>query len=57
MEAFWMVLISCVIGTVISSVISCLPGLHIYNVMGAMVLGLIALEAGGTVVPPKYSFR
>lgn len=53
MEAFWMVLISCVIGTVISSVISCLPGLHIYNVMGAMVLGLLALETGGTMVPPE----
>ena len=45
MEAFWMVLISCVIGTVISSVILCLPGLHIYNVMGAMVLGLLAYYA------------
>ena len=44
MEAFWIVLLSVVAGTVVSSVLACLPGLHIYNVMGAMVLGILALE-------------
>ena len=41
MSAFWMVLLSVTAGTVISSVLACLPGLHIYNVMGAMVLGIL----------------
>ena len=51
MSAFWMVLLSVTAGTVISSVLACLPGLHIYNVMGAMVLGILAQAAAGSPIP------
>ena len=51
MDGFWLVLISVVAGTVVSSVISCLPGLHIYNVMGAMVMGILALEGTSWAIP------
>ena len=51
MDGFWLVLISVVAGTVVSSVISCLPGLHIYNVMGAMVMGILALEGTAWAIP------
>ena len=51
MSVFWIVLLSVLAGTLVASVISILPGLHIYNVMGGIVLGLIALNKAGTVVP------
>ena len=51
MAPFWTVLLSVLAGTVISSVLACLPGLHIYNVMGAMVLGILAQAAAGTPIP------
>ena len=51
MAPFWTVLLSVFAGTVISSVLACLPGLHIYNVMGAMVLGILAQAAAGTPIP------
>ena len=51
MAPFWTVLLSALAGTVISSVLACLPGLHIYNVMGAMVLGILAQAAAGTPIP------
>ena len=53
MSAFWIVLFSAVAGTLIASVISILPGLHIYNVMGGMVLGILALEKSGIAVSPE----
>ena len=52
MSAFWIVLLSVTAGTVISSVLACLPGLHIYNVMGALVLGILALEGTTHAIPP-----
>ncbi|HRX05780.1 MAG TPA: hypothetical protein P5306_01675, partial [Kiritimatiellia bacterium] len=52
MSAFWIVLLSVCAGTVLSSVLACLPGLHVYNVMGAMVLGILALEGGTHAIPP-----
>ena len=51
MSAFWIVLLSVTAGTVLSSVLPCLPGLHIYNVMGAMVLGILAQAAAGNPIP------
>jgi putative membrane protein len=51
MSAFWIVLLSVTAGTVITSVISCLPGLHIYNVMGALVLGILALDGTEWAIP------
>ena len=47
MSAFWIVLLSVTAGTAISRVLACLPGLHIYNVMWAMVLGILAQAAAG----------
>ena len=51
MSAFWIVLLSATAGTLISSVLACLPGLHIYNVMGALVLGILALEGTANAIP------
>lgn len=51
MSAFWIVLTSTVAGTVVASVLACLPGLHIYNVMGALVLGILALEGTAHAIP------
>ena len=47
------VLLSCVVGTGIACILGILPGLHIYNVMGVLVLGVLTLAKGGTVVPPE----
>ena len=51
MEAFWIVLLSVTAGTVLTSILACLPGLHVYNVMGALVMGILALESAGTHIP------
>lgn len=51
MSGFWIVLLSVTAGTVLSSVLACLPGLHVYNVMGALVMGILSLESMGTPVP------
>jgi hypothetical protein len=51
MSAFWIVLTSTLAGTVVASVLACLPGLHIYNVMGALVLGILALEGTAHAIP------
>ena len=53
MSAFWIVLLSVIAGTAVSSVLACLPGLHIYNVMGAMVLGILAQAAAGHPIPAE----
>ena len=53
MASFWIVLLSVTAGTLIYSVFSCLPGLHVYNVMGLMVLAILGLEAKGVQVPPE----
>lgn len=53
MSAFWIVLLSVTAGTLVSSVLACLPGLHIYNVMGAMVLGILAQAAAGSPIAPE----
>ena len=51
MEAFWIVLLSVTAGTVLTSILACLPGLHVYNVMGALVMGILALQGTGTQIP------
>ena len=51
MSAFWIVMLSVTAGTVLSSILACLPGLHVYNVMGAMVLGILALEGTPHAIP------
>ncbi|MDY0146049.1 MAG: tripartite tricarboxylate transporter permease [Kiritimatiellia bacterium] len=51
MSDFWIILISVSTGTVLMSVLSCLPGLHVYNVMGALVLGIISLEGTRFAIP------
>jgi len=53
MTVFWIVLLSVLAGTLVASVLACLPGLHIYNVMGAMVLGIIALDGTAFSIPPE----
>ncbi|MGD9780757.1 MAG: tripartite tricarboxylate transporter permease [Kiritimatiellia bacterium] len=53
MPAFWIVLLSVTAGTVVTSVLACLPGLHVYNVMGALVLGILALEGTAHAIPPE----
>lgn len=53
MSIFWIVLLSAVAGTLISVALACLPGLHIYNVMGAMVLGILALEGSKWAISPE----
>lgn len=53
MSEFWIVLVSVSIGTVLMSVLSCLPGLHVYNLMGAIVMGILALEGTRFAVPPE----
>jgi putative membrane protein len=47
------VLISTVVGTVLSCVLACLPGLHVYNVMGLMVMFIYALADAGVNLPPE----
>ena len=51
MSSFFVVLASVLAGTVVSGILACLPGLHVYNVMGAMVLGILSLESSGIVIP------
>ena len=53
MTTFLIVLASVVGGTVVSSLLACLPGLHVYNVMGALVLGILALEGTAWAIPPE----
>ena len=49
-----LVLVSSVLGAVASCCLSILPGLHIYNVMGLMAMGLYAVQAHAEVPPELY---
>ncbi|MBN1269331.1 MAG: tripartite tricarboxylate transporter permease, partial [Kiritimatiellae bacterium] len=49
-----MVLVSAAAGTVLSTVLACLPGLHVYNVMGLLVMLMHGLSAGGRELPPEF---
>ena len=50
---FFTVLLSVLAGTAIACVLGLLPGLHIYNVMGVLVLGVLGLAKAGVAVPPE----
>ncbi len=53
MTAFLLVLGSAVLGAAASSLLSLLPALHVFNVMGGLILGLLALNEAGVVLPPE----
>ena len=53
MSVFFLVLGSAVAGALLSSLISILPALHVFNIMGGLFLGLIALRDAGLTVPPE----
>jgi len=45
------VAISAVAGAAFSALLACVPGLHIYNILGLLVIGAHALAARGAAVP------
>ena len=47
------VLLAVLAGTAVACVLGLLPGLHIYNVMGVLVLGVLGLAKAGIDVPPE----
>jgi len=48
------VLASVVVGTILSSLLSILPGLHAYNIMGLLVMLIISAEETlGVAIPPE----
>ena len=47
------VVASTLVGTVLSSLLSILPGLHAYNVMGLLVLLILWVQSLGVVLPPE----
>ena len=47
------VLVSTLVGTVLSSALSILPGLHAYNVMGLLVMLVLWVQSLGWNVPPE----
>lgn len=47
------VLLSTIIGTVLSSFLSILPGLHAYNVMGLLVMLILWVQSLGWAMPPE----
>lgn len=44
---------SALVGTALSSLLSLLPALHVYNVLGGIALGVFALQSSGMVLPPE----
>ena len=50
---YFTVLFAVLAGTAIACVLGLLPGLHIYNVMGVLVLGVLGLAKAGIDVPPE----
>lgn len=48
-----MVLIATLVGTALSCLISVLPALHAYNILGAMVMSVYWMEAHGIQPPPQ----
>jgi putative membrane protein len=44
---------SALVGTLLSCLLSLLPALHVYNVLGGIALGVFALQASGTTLPPE----
>ena len=52
MTLFLVAVISALGGTVLSCTLACLPGLHVYNVMGLLVLFIHLLAEHQIVLPP-----
>ncbi len=47
------ILLSVTVGTLLSGLLACLPGLHVYNVMGLIVLLILRIQdATGGAMPP-----
>lgn len=53
LSTYLTVLLAVLAGTAIACVLGLLPGLHIYNVMGVLVLGVLGLAKTGIDVPPE----
>ena len=53
LTTYFTVLLAVLAGTAIACVLGLLPGLHIYNVMGVLVLGVLGLAKAGIDVPPE----
>jgi putative membrane protein len=53
MHAALLVLVSTIVGTVISAFLACLPALHAYNVLGGLVLLYGWLVSSGVAVPAE----
>ncbi|MCF7838947.1 MAG: tripartite tricarboxylate transporter permease [Candidatus Marinimicrobia bacterium] len=53
MSAALTVLLASLIGAAGSSVLACLPGLHVYNLMGLLVVFIHWLAAAGHPLPPE----
>jgi putative membrane protein len=47
------VILSSLAGAVLASLASCIPGLHVYQVMGALAAALAAAGIGATDLPPQ----
>ena len=53
LSTYLTVLLAVLAGTAVACVLGLLPGLHIYNVMGVLVLGVLGLAKTGVDVPPE----
>ena len=53
LSTYLTVLLAVLAGTALACVLGLLPGLHIYNVMGVLVLGVLGLAKAGIDVPPE----
>ena len=53
LSTYLTVLLAVLAGTAVACVLGLLPGLHIYNVMGVLVLGVLGLAKTGIDVPPE----
>ena len=53
LSTYLTVLLAVLAGTAVACVLGLLPGLHIYNVMGVLVLGVLGLAKAGIDVPPE----
>ncbi len=47
------VLVSTLAGTAMAGVLACLPGLHVFNLMGLVALLILELQAAGMAVAPE----
>jgi hypothetical protein len=54
LHAILIVLLSTLVGTALSAVLACLPGLHAYNVLGALMLALYWLADNGHLIAPEW---